>query len=95
MLKTLKEIIENREYKELTHFKLDDIYNVDENYSNLKLLIKNINFEKPIKYYITKTLEIDSINIIDINNIRYIEFENDLYEYTNKGLNNSKELIIN
>ena len=47
-----------------------------------------------IKYYVSKTLEIDSINVIDISGIRMIEFENDLYEFTNKGLDNSYELEI-
>jgi hypothetical protein len=80
----------------MVHFKLDTTFIIDNNYQNIKTLLKNINnnSNKNIRYLISKTLKIDSINVIDIDNIRFIEFENDLYEFTNKGLNNSYDLYI-
>tara|TARA_B100001175_G_C19399572_1_gene585557 strand:+ start:399 stop:683 length:285 start_codon:yes stop_codon:yes gene_type:complete len=94
MLKTLKKISKEAHPKYI-QYKLDNIYSVDKDHNNIKELLKNIEFNKQTRFFISKTLEIDSINIVDIDNIKFIEFENDLYEFTNKGLDNNYELFLN
>lgn len=94
MIEILKNISKNN-YNKLTQFKLDNIYVVDNDHNNLKKLLKDLKFNKNTRFFISKTLEVDSINIIDIDNTRFIEFENDLYEYTNKGLINNYEVQLN
>lgn len=94
MLEILKNII-NNEYNKLTHFKLDKNYIIDNDHNNIVTLLKKINMNYSARFFISKTLVIDSINVVDINGTKMIEFENDLYEFTNKGLNNSHELFLN
>lgn len=94
MIEILKNISKNN-YNKLTQFKLDNIYIVDNDHNNLKKLLKDLKFNKNTRFFVSKTLEVDSINIIDIDNTRFIEFENDIYEFTNKGLENNYELFLN
>ena len=91
----LKNIVKTNEYKVFTQFKLPSNFIIDENHQNLKNLLINLDIDQDTKFFISKTLVIDSINVIDIQGTRIIEFENDLYEFTNKGLNNSIELNFN
>tara|TARA_Y200000002_G_scaffold363732_1_gene352066 strand:- start:121 stop:411 length:291 start_codon:yes stop_codon:yes gene_type:complete len=94
MLKNLKNIKNIQKYETYTQYKLDNIYNIDNNQNNLKILLKEINFNNNTRFFINKTHNIDSINVVDIDNIRFIEFENDIHEFTNKGLDNSYEFFI-
>lgn len=94
MIELLKNISKNN-YNKLTQFKLDNIYIVDNDHNNLKKLLKDLKFNKNTRFFVSKTLEVDSINIVDIDNTRFIEFENDIYEFTNKGLENNYELFLN
>ena len=94
MIEILKNISKNN-YNKLTQFKLDNIYIVDNDHNNLKKLLKDLKFNKNTRFFVSKTLEVDSINIVDIDNTRFIEFENDIYEFTNKGLENNYELFLN
>ena len=91
----LKNIVKTNEYKVFTQFKLPSNFIIDENHQNLKNLLINLDIDQDTRFFISKTLVIDSINVIDIQGSRIIEFENDLYEFTNKGLNNSIELNFN
>ncbi len=95
MIKILKDISKNNYYDKLKQIKLDNIYIVDKDHNNLKKILKDIKFNKRTRFFVSKTLEIDSVNIVDIDNTRFIEFENDLYEFTNKGLENNYELFLN
>lgn len=95
MIEILKNIVKTSEYKVLTQFKLPSNFIIDENHQNLKNLLVDLDIHEDIKFLVSKTLVIDSINVIDIHGKRIIEFENDLYEFTNKGLNNSIELNFN
>ena len=95
MIEILKNIIKTSEYKVFTQFKLPSNFKIDENHQNLKNLLVDLDIHEDIKFLVSKTLVIDSINVIDIHGKRIIEFENDLYEFTNKGLNNSIELNFN
>ena len=95
MIEILKNIVKTSEYKVFTQFKLPSNFIIDENHQNLKNLLINLDIDQDTRFFISKTLVIDSINVIDIQGTRIIEFENDLYEFTNKGLNNSIELNFN
>jgi hypothetical protein len=96
MFEILQKILHEDQFNNMVHFKLDTNFIIDNNYKNIKTLLKNMNnnSNKNIRYIVSKTLQIDSINVIDIDDTRFIEFENDLYEYTNKGLDNTYELEI-
>jgi len=96
MFKIIQNILNETHIDSMTHYKLNTTFIIDNDYKNIKTLLKNMNNNNniDIKYYVSKTLEIDSINVIDISGTRMIEFENDLYEFTNKGLDNSYELEI-
>lgn len=94
MIKILNDISKNNYYDKLKQIKLDNIYIVDKDHNNLKKILKDIKFNKQTRFFVSKTLEIDSINIVDIDNTRFIEFENDLHEFTNKGLENNYELFL-
>ena len=94
MLEILKNIINNK-YNKLTQHKLDKNYIIDNDHNNIITLLKKLNMNDSTRFFVSKTLVIDSINVVDIDGIKMIEFENDLYEFTNKGLNNSYELFLN
>lgn len=94
MFQILQKIWNEDKFDKLVHYKLDTTFIIDNDYKNIKTLLRNNNNNKNIRYIVSKTLQIDSINVIDINDTRFIEFENDLYEYTNKGLDNSYDLEI-
>lgn len=94
MLEILKNIINNK-YNKLTHHKLDKNYIIDKDHDNIITLLKNLNMNDSTRFFVSKTLVVDSINVVDIDGTKMIEFENDLYEFTNKGLNNSYELFLN
>ena len=94
MFQILQKIWNEDKFDKLVHYKLDTTFIIDNDYKNIKTLLRNNNNNKNIRYIVSKTLQIDSINVIDINDTRFIEFENDLYEYTNKGLDNSYDLDI-
>jgi hypothetical protein len=81
-------------YNTFTSYKLSEIFIVDNDYENIKAEIKKITNIKPTRYFVSKTLIIDTINVCDVDNVRFIEFENDLYEFTNKGINNSYEIFL-
>ena len=94
MLEILQKIFNKNKYETMVQYNLDTNFIVDNDYKNIKTLLKKISKNKKIRYFVSKTLVIDSINVIDIDDTRFIEFENDLYEFTNKGLENSYELDI-
>ena len=96
MLQILQKIWKKDKFNNMVHYKLDTNFIIDNDYKNIKTLLRNMNNNnnKNIRYIVSKTLQIDSINVIDIDDTRFIEFENDLYEYTNKGLDNTYELEI-
>ena len=93
MFELLQKIWNKDKFDNMVHYKLDTNFIIDNDYKNIKTLLRNMNNNnKNIRYIISKTLQIDSINVIDIDDTRFIEFENDLYEFTNKGLDNSYDL---
>lgn len=95
MYKKLKDIAsKEKHYNTFTTYKLSEIFIVDNDYENIKEEIKKITNIKPTRYFVSKTLTIDTINVYDVDDVRFIEFENDLNEFTNKGINNTHEIFL-
>jgi hypothetical protein len=55
----------------------------------IKTIINNINKqENTLGLYNKKTMLFDNIGIIDLNKIRYIDFDDGVYTMMNKGIDN-------
>jgi len=74
--------------------RLDEQFIIEKDFLNIKNILLDIIDISKCKIYISKTFICDSINIMQINNSTFIEFENEQYEYENKGLNNSIEINL-
>lgn len=84
----LKEICNNvNNYKKYQEFNLSYGLNVKDPY--IKNLINDMNKkEHVICLYNSKTYYCDIIGVLDINNIRYIDFDDNYYTMENKGIDN-------
>ena len=87
-------IIKNKTFNKFKEFNLDKKYFIDNDQKSFISLLKDFDFNKNSKFFISKTFSFDYINVIDINNVKYITFENNIDEYTNKGINNNIEINI-
>ena len=68
MFKIIQNILNETHIDSMTHYKLNTTFIIDNDYKNIKTLLKNMNNNNniDIKYYVSKTLEIDSINVIKV-----------------------------
>ena len=95
-----KNIIKNihiillKRYDTYTTIMLDENFIIYNDFTNIRKILPNILDKSNCCIYISKTFTCYCINIIDINGIKFIEFENDQYEYENKGLCNSIEIKL-
>ena len=70
-------------FSEYTEFRLKSRINI----LDFKNIINKINLQKnTICLYNPKTLECDIIGVVDINNVRYIDFDDDTFTMLNKGI---------
>lgn len=91
----IKNIYNNILFKKNNTIRLDKQFIIEKDFKNIRELLSDIIDDiSKYKIYISKTFICDSINITHINGINYIEFENDQYEYENKGLYNSIEIKL-
>jgi len=59
------------------------------NSNDLKNLINELNSEpNTICLYNKNTLKVDIIGVVDIKGVRYIDFDDNIYTMTNKGIDN-------
>ena len=93
IIKNIHSILLKR-YDTYTTIWLDKNFIIDKDFTNIRKNLPNILDKSNCCIYISKTFTCDSINIIDINGVKFIEFENDQYEYENKGLCNSIEIKL-
>ena len=87
----LKKIDNTKFFSEYTEFRL----NLKINVLDFKNTINKLNLqENTICLYNPKTLLCDVVGVVDINNIRYIDFDDDIFTMLNKGidLQNTKVL---
>ena len=86
-IKKILEKIENtKDFKEFQEFKLDSKINLRED--QYQKLIFDLNQEEKKTVSYSKSYSCDTIDVIDIDGMRYITFEDDIYDLTNKGLDN-------
>mgnify|MGYP001223110362 CR=1 FL=1 len=68
-----------------TEFKLNKPINISTDESKKMLL--NLNLKKNTEaYYNNRTMSCDSIGVVDVSGKRIIDFNDDLWDYTNKGI---------
>ena len=86
-IKKILEKIENtKDFKEFQEFKLDSKINLRED--QYQKLIFDLNQEEKKTVSYSKSYSCDNIDVIDIDGMRYITFEDDIYDLNNKGLDN-------
>tara|TARA_B100001093_G_C26160938_1_gene731549 strand:- start:192 stop:500 length:309 start_codon:yes stop_codon:yes gene_type:complete len=84
--KILKDIENAKDFKEFQEFKLDSKVNLSEDIYQKLIFDLNQEENKTVSY--SKSYSCDSIDVIDIDGMRYITFEDNIYDLTNKGLDN-------
>ena len=82
----IEDVIEqakNKEFKKYTEFRLKDKINI----KNFMYVIDKLKLEKNVDViYNTRTHLCDVIGIIDLNGIRYYDFDDEYWSLINKGL---------
>ena len=81
----LVKIFNSNNISKYTEFKLSKSINInnDEN----KKIISSLNLKNNIEaYYNNRTMSCDSIGVVDVSGKRFIDFNDDLWNYTNKGI---------
>jgi hypothetical protein len=72
-----------KEFKKYTEFKLKNKINI----KNFMYLIDKLKLEKNVNIeYNTRTYLCDVIGIIDLNGIRYYDFDDEYWSLINKGI---------
>lgn len=72
-------------YENYVSYRLLESISIDN--PNYKNIINEINSHSNMKcYYNGLTRMCDNIGVVDINNIRIIDFDDDMYTMTNKGI---------
>ena len=84
--KILEDIENTKDFKVFQEFKLDKKINLGED--QYQKLIFDLNQEEHKRVSYSKSYSCDTIDVIDIDGMRYITFEDDIYDLTNKGLDN-------
>tara|TARA_Y100000389_G_scaffold199930_1_gene239325 strand:- start:4611 stop:4976 length:366 start_codon:yes stop_codon:yes gene_type:complete len=80
-------------YIEYIQYKLDDYYHVKNN--DIQRLIYNLNKkEKTIAVYNGNTLQFNNIGVIDVDGIRYIDFDDENWTLSNRGIDCNIRMTI-
>ncbi len=89
----LNKIKNTPKYVDYVEYNLHNPINIDndKNKDIINELNKNPNIEC---YYNGKTRNCDIIGVVDINNIRIIDFDDNIYTLTNKGINQQTKDFI-
>ena len=90
----LNNIKTTERYEKYVSYRLVNSINIDN--PIYKNIINNINKNPNMKcYYNGLTRICDNIGVVDINNIRIIDFDDDMYTMTNKGIDRQIDNYIN
>ena len=86
-------ILQIPKINEIMYFKLN--LNIDMNSKNMQKFVYNLNQMPNISaYYNPRTKLCNNISVIDINNNRFIDFDDEYWELINKGIDiNTKKTI--
>jgi hypothetical protein len=88
----LKEINNTSLFLNYTEFCLKSKINI----YDFKEIINKMNNQKNICcLYNKKTMQCDVVGVVDINNVRYIDFDDDMFTMINKGINFQVDQYIN
>ena len=92
----LNKIKQTKNFPEYKEFFLTKTYNLNGN-KELKNIINNGNLENNNTdfMYNKRTHVFNIIGVIDIENKRYIDFDDDWYTMTNKGIDNQTAEFLN
>tara|TARA_B110000495_G_C22363847_1_gene237595 strand:+ start:98 stop:400 length:303 start_codon:yes stop_codon:yes gene_type:complete len=93
----LTKIKQTKIFPEYAEFFLKKTYNLN-GIDELKKLINEGNkdrTEKRVYLYNQKTHIFDIIGVIDIENVRYIDFDDNWYTMSNKGIDNQTTAFLN
>ena len=91
----LNKIKQTTNFPEYTEFFLNKVYNLNGN-KELKNIINegNRDIKSRVYLYNKRTHLFNIIGVVDIDNIRYIDFDDDWYTMTNKGIDNQTAEIL-
>ena len=89
ILEVLNKIKKTKNFPDYTEFFLKKVYNLNGN-KELKNIINEGNKDIISRVYLynKRTHLFNIIGVVDIDNIRYIDFDDDWYTMTNKGIDN-------
>lgn len=90
----LKKIDNIKIFEKYTEFPLKQ--NIDMDNENMKQLIIDLNNKtRTVALYNSVTKTCDTIGVVDMNNIRTIDFEDNNYTLMNKGIDRQTNIIEN
>ena len=92
----LNKIKQTKNFPEYTEFFLTKTYNLNGN-KELKNIINegNKDIKSRVYLYNKRTHLFNIIGVVDIDNIRYIDFDDDWHTMTNKGIDNQTAEFLN
>ena len=87
----IEKIDETINFIEYQAFNLDKYYDI--NNPELEPILTKLKSKSNIVInYNNITKKFNNIGVIDLNNVRYYDFDDDIWSLTNKGIDSTKEL---
>ena len=87
----IEKIDETSNFTEYQEFNLDKYYDI--NNTELQPILTKLKSKSNIVIkYNSITKRFNNIGVIDLNNVRYYDFDDDIWTLTNKGIDSTKEL---
>ena len=87
----IEKIDETSNFIEYQAFNLDKYYDI--NNPELEPILTKLKSKSNIVInYNNITKKFNNIGVIDLNNVRYYDFDDDIWSLTNKGIDSTKEL---
>ena len=93
MEEILEKIFSTNNFAEYKEFNLDRYYDLKD--EKILTIIQSINRCNNVIRYNKVTKQFNNIGVIDINNTRYLDFDDDIWTMTNKGIDCSEDLSKN
>ena len=87
----IEKIDETSNFTEYQAFNLDKYYDI--NNTELQPILNKLKSKSNIVInYNSITKKFNNIGVIDLNDVRYYDFDDDIWSLTNKGIDSTKEL---
>ena len=82
---TITKIFNTKEFKKYKEFRFNKYYNIEN--KEIQDLIIKLNLKKNVEaYYNKNTMAFDGIGVVDIDGKRIVDFNDDMSDMMNKGL---------